>query len=237
MNVLLLGYGKMGKAIESILINRGHTTISVDNLAERDKVDTNSISVAIEFSTPDTAFDNIKYALQHNIPVLCGTTGWLDKLEQVKLICEKANGTFFYASNYSLGVNIFFQLNKKFAQVMNKFDQYDVQMNEVHHIHKLDSPSGTAISLAELIIEQYDQKVGWKEGTDNKSLINIKSERIGETPGTHHVQYKSDIDSIELIHTAHSRKGFAKGAAMVAEWLYNKKGILNMDDFLGDLMN
>ena len=227
----------MGKAIESILIERGHTTIPVDSPEERKSLNNTDFDAAIEFSMPESAYENIRFALDHNIPVLSGTTGWLNRKQEIENHTKKSGGSFFYASNYSLGVNIFFQLNKKMAEVMNKFPEYDVSMKEVHHTKKLDSPSGTAITLADLIIQKMDRKSGWKENTDQTEFINIKAERIGEVPGTHHVMYSSEIDSIELTHTAHSRAGFAMGAVLVAEWIADKKGVLSMDDFLGDLMN
>lgn len=233
MNILLVGYGKMGRIIERIAQERGHTIagrIDVDNRHELDKA---SADVAIEFSHPDAAFENIKRCMERGIPVVCGTTGWLARRDEIEKICAYYEGSFFYASNYSLGVNIFFKLNEHLARIMNKFPEYDICMDEIHHSEKKDAPSGTAISLAEGIMRNVDRKKTWaEEDNGNPSELVIKSFRIAQVPGTHVVKYASSIDDIELKHTAHSREGFAKGAVMVAEWLPDKKGVYGMDDFL-----
>lgn len=235
MNILLLGYGKMGVIIEQLALDRGHTIaakISSKNRSQLDTLESAKVDVAIEFSQPEAAFDNISYCLENNIPVLSGTTGWLDKKEAVEHKCSQHNGTFFYASNFSIGVNLFFKLNEHLAQMMNKFDEYDVQIDETHHIHKKDAPSGTAITLAEGVINHIERINEWKLDEQHANSLTIKAYRQDEVPGTHSVQYSSSIDDIEIKHTAHSRAGFAKGAVMVAEWLVDKKGVLSMDDFL-----
>lgn len=233
MNILLIGYGKMGKVIESIALRRGHTIagrIDIDNQDELNRV---NADVAIEFSHPDAAFSNVKRCLERNIPVVCGTTGWLSRKSEIEKICDVYEGAFFYASNYSLGVNIFFKVNEYLAKMMNSFDQYDVRMDEVHHTEKKDAPSGTAISLAEGILRQVSRKKKWvNQDNGNDAELVIKSFRIAEVPGTHVVKYESAVDDIEIKHTAHSREGFALGAVMVAEWLPGKKGALSMDDYL-----
>lgn len=233
MNIILLGYGKMGKIIERIAQERGHTIsarIDVDNQHEFETI---KGDVAIEFSHPDAAFENIKKVLLKNIPVVCGTTGWLDKRAEIETLCKKQNGAFFYASNYSLGVNIFFKLNEYLAKILNKFSEYDVVMEEIHHTEKKDAPSGTAITLAEGVLKYIDRKKGWVNNPSEKAEeLSIASLRIGQVPGTHTIKYTSAVDDIEIKHTAHSREGFAKGAVMVAEWIKDKKGVLSMDDYL-----
>lgn len=231
MNILLIGYGKMGKIIEHIALERGHQIagkIDVDNQSELDTV---IADVAIEFSHPDAAFDNIKKCLERNIPVVCGTTGWLAQKQEIHHLCAEKSGSFFYASNYSLGVNIFFKLNEYLARMMNTVDSYDIRMEEIHHTEKKDSPSGTAITLAEGILKHVDRKTKWSDEESDESVA-ITSLRQDDVPGTHSITYTSAIDDIELKHTAHSREGFAKGAVMVAEWLPGKKGVLGMDDYL-----
>lgn len=233
MRILLIGYGKMGKVIEGIALKRRHTIagrIDIDNQHELDKA---NADVAIEFSHPDAAFHNIERCLERGIPVVCGTTGWLSRRRDVENLCKIYDGTFFYASNYSLGVNIFFKVNEYLAKIMNGFNDYDVRMDEVHHTEKKDAPSGTAISLAEGIINHIDRKKKWVgENSENDQDLLIKSFRIAQIPGTHVVKYESPVDDIEIKHTAHSREGFALGAVMVAEWLPGKKGVLSMDDYL-----
>lgn len=233
MNILLVGYGKMGKTIERIALERGHTIagrIDIDNQHELENV---TADVAIEFSRPEAAFENIKRCLEKRIPVVCGTTGWLDKKTEVEKLCLSVNSAFFYASNYSLGVNIFFKLNEFLARIMNNFDEYEVSMDEIHHTEKKDAPSGTAITLAEGILKHMNRKKTWINDDPNTSQeLSIKSFRIGDVPGTHVVKYSSPIDDLDIKHTAHSREGFAKGAVLVAEWIKGKKGVLNMDDFL-----
>lgn len=233
MKILLVGYGKMGKTIERIAVDRGHEIagrIDVDNQHEFDKA---VADVAIEFSHPDAAFENIKKCLTKKIPMVCGTTGWLNKKAEVERMTKETNGTFFYASNYSLGVNLFFKLNEHLAKLMKNFDAYDVALEEIHHTEKKDAPSGTAITLAEGVLKNIDRKKSWVNSDSKKSEdLFIKSFRIGTVPGTHTVKYTSLMDDIEIKHTAHTREAFALGAVMVAEWVKDKKGILNMDDFL-----
>jgi len=232
MKILIVGYGKMGKIIERVALDRGHTIagrIDVDNVDDLDVVE---CDVAIEFSHPDAAVSNISRCLKRGIPVVCGTTGWLSRKAEIYHLCEAFKGTFFYASNYSLGVNIFFKLNEYLAKMMEQFPAYDISIDEVHHTEKKDAPSGTAISLAEGILKNVTRKEGWSTDSDSAATIPIKSFRIDQVPGTHVIKYASSVDDIELRHTAHSREGFAKGAVMVAEWIPGKKGILGMDDFL-----
>ncbi len=236
MKIALLGYGKMGHTIEKIAIERGHTishAINIDNQQELALVSSETTDVAIEFSEPGSAFGNISHCLKNNVPLVCGTTGWLDKLPEVKRLCEQQQGAFFYASNFSIGVNIFFRLNEILAGMMNDFPEYDVEMEEIHHIHKKDAPSGTAITLAEGIIQHLQNKKSWElDKKSAKEALPIFSKREGEVPGTHTVTFRSGVDDIEIKHTAHSRHGFALGAVKVAEWLPGKKGVLNMNDFL-----
>lgn len=230
MKFALLGYGRMGKAIEEIALERGHEIICIidKNLNEGNLY---QADVAINFSIPDAAVDNISRALNKSVPVICGTTGWLDAYQQVTQIALKKNTAFLYASNFSVGVNLFFKLNKVLAQIMESHKEYSASMEETHHIHKLDAPSGTAITLAEGIIEN-SNLIDWKLGGDGKDSLRIQSYREGEIPGTHSVKYKSPIDNITIEHKAHNRKGFAFGAVIAAEWIVGKKGIFKMDDVL-----
>jgi len=238
MKILLLGYGKMGKTIEKLAMARNHEIYKVDTVEERnDLSNISEIEVAIEFSQPDAAVDNIKFCLDHNIPVLSGTTGWLEQKKDIDQYCLNKKGTFFYASNYSVGVNIFFRLNSWFAKVMNGFEGYEVSLTEIHHVEKKDAPSGTAITIAETIGESLMRKDGWGLDTPDEKKINIHSIRENDAPGTHVVKYSSSIDTIELSHTAHSREGFAMGALLVAEWLPEKNGILNMGNFLTTILS
>jgi 4-hydroxy-tetrahydrodipicolinate reductase len=233
MKIILLGYGKMGKTIERVAINRGHeisARIDIDNQSDFDDAEGD---VAIEFSHPDAAFDNITRCLTRNLPIVCGTTGWLKRKSEIENLCNKVNGTFFYASNYSLGVNLFFKINEYLAKMMNGFPEYEILMDEIHHMEKKDAPSGTAISLAEGILKNVTRKKSWvSKKTTKADEIYIGSFRIDQVPGTHIVKYESPVDDIEIKHTAHSRDGFALGAVLVAEWAQNKQGILSMDDFL-----
>jgi len=231
MKIALLGYGRMGKAIEQIAIERGHAIVAkVDknenqgNLSEAD--------VAINFSVPDAAVANIKAAMEKQIPVVCGTTGWLEHLKEVEDYCTQNKSAFIYASNFSVGVNLFFKLNKILAKLMHPHKSYTPQMKEIHHIHKLDAPSGTAITLAEGVFDQ-SEYTGWSiDETKGGTTLPITVERTGEVPGTHSIEYKSDVDSISIQHEAHSRQGFALGAVITAEWIQNKKGIFTMNDVL-----
>ena len=230
MKFALLGYGKMGKAIEQIALERGHEIVcKIDiNLAEG-KIQ--GADAAINFSIPNAAVDNITSALHQAVPVVCGTTGWLDAFPQVTQTAMENNTAFLYASNFSVGVNLFFKLNKILAQIMHPQKEYSVSMQETHHIHKLDAPSGTAISLAEGIIENSDLKQ-WKMNEGTKDSITIQSYRKGEIPGTHNVKYESLIDEITIEHKAYNRIGFAQGAVIAAEWIVGKKGIFKMEDVL-----
>jgi 4-hydroxy-tetrahydrodipicolinate reductase len=233
MKIVLVGYGKMGKTIEKIALQRGHQItgkIDVDNAGELDTVQADA---AIEFSHPDAAFNNVKKCIERGIPVVCGTTGWLNRKPEIEQLVKFKNGAFFYASNYSLGVNVFFKLNEHLATLLKNFDSYNVSMDEIHHTEKKDSPSGTAITLAEGIMKIIDRKKRWVNNeTTAAEELEIKSFRIGQVPGTHTVKYASAMDEIEIKHTAHTREGFALGAVLVAEWIKDKKGSLNMDDFL-----
>lgn len=235
MNILLLGYGKMGQAIEKILLERGHNisgkiTAETTNALTKDVWD--ETDVVIEFSSPEAAFSNIQLCLENNKPVVSGTTGWLHKKDEVIRLTQQYDGTFFYASNFSIGVNIFFRINRYLAQIMEHNPDYDVSMKEIHHTEKKDSPSGTAITLAEGIINELSRKSSWSEDAKSSDKVFIASERTGDVPGTHAVIYDSEIDTIEIKHEAKSRKGFALGAVLVSEWIKDKKGVLSMDDFL-----
>ncbi len=227
----------MGKAIDAIATDRGHTIVGrlgASNHRELLKFNGSNTDVAIEFSQPESAFENIQYCLKNGITIISGTTGWLDKKANVEALCAEKNGAFFYASNYSIGVNLFFKLNEQLAKLM-KGQNYVTSIEEIHHTQKKDAPSGTAISLAEGIIKNNDQLHGWSLNGKEPNTIPIKAERTDNVPGTHNVKYSSAIDDIEIKHTAHSRQGFALGAVMVAEWTKNKKGVLSMTKFLEDL--
>ena len=236
MKILLLGYGKMGKTIEKIAIERGHNIAFIIDKEDQElfeQISDQNVDVAIEFSQPDAATANLLKCFSKKIPVVSGTTGWLGQLETVKNACRNDDGTFFYASNFSLGVNIFFKINRFLARVMNQFPDYKVSMEEIHHTEKKDAPSGTAITLAEGIMEQNNKIQKWvDQTTTHKNEVGIVSKRIDKVPGTHTVQYTSPVDDIEIKHTAHSRHGFALGAVLVAEWVVDKKGILCMDEYL-----
>lgn len=233
MNIALVGYGKMGRIIEAVATERGHNIVARIDESNSDQLPGLKADVAIEFSHYAAAFDNIRMCLENGIPVVCGTTGWLERKNEIDTLAKKLNGAFFYASNYSLGVNIFFKLNEHLASMMKGLREYDVSLEEIHHTEKKDSPSGTAITLAEGILKHHDGKKKWVNlETSSKEELGIKSLRIDQVPGTHSVKFSSAIDDIEIKHTAHSRKGFALGAVMVAEWIKTRKGVLNMDDFL-----
>ena len=229
MKIALLGYGRMGKTIEKLAVERGHSVVK--KIDQGDTYDFADADVAIDFSVPDAAVDNISMALKSGVPVVSGTTGWLDRYPEMVALCKENNGAFIYASNFSVGVNIFFELNKKLAQMMKALDSYNVSMTEVHHIHKLDAPSGTAITLAEGIIEE-SSKTDWILDNEESDKITIKAVREAEVPGTHTITYQSDVDEIMIEHKAHSRNGFALGAIIAAEWLKNKKGVHTMKDVL-----
>ncbi len=238
MKILILGYGKMGKIIGEIAESRGHyiaAKINEDNRSELEKLQKDDIDVAIEFSQPDAAVENISWALGKGIPVVSGTTGWLAHKPKLDTLALENGTAFFYASNYSIGVNAFFKLNKFLAGLMKSQTDYKVQMEEIHHTEKKDAPSGTAITLAEGILSENTQYKNWKlseDMTENEQVIPITAKRIDPAPGTHIIRYSSEIDTIEITHTAHSRKGFGLGAVLVAEWIPSKKGVLSMDDFL-----
>lgn len=233
MKILLVGYGKMGKTIERIASSRGHEIAGRIDIGNPEELDSATADVAIEFSHPDAAYGNIKKCLQRQIPVVCGTTGWLRHKPEIEEITRSSGGSFFYASNYSLGVNIFFHLNERLAAIMKNFEQYEIRMEETHHTEKKDAPSGTAITLAEGILKNIPRKKSWVNNTPpSEKEIGIQSYRVDEVPGTHVVTYTSAIDDIQISHTAHSREGFALGAVMVAEWIRDKKGVLTMEDFL-----
>jgi 4-hydroxy-tetrahydrodipicolinate reductase len=237
MKIAILGYGKMGHIIEEIALKRKHEIvlrINDENLNDLTKENIIKADVAIEFTNPQSAVSNILFCLNCKVPVVCGTTGWLPQLKGIEGKCKELNGTFLYASNFSIGVNIFFELNKKLATLIKAHPDYDVSIEEIHHIHKKDAPSGTAITLAEEIIESSDKKMKWvNSNKKNKNEISIISKRIDEIPGTHSVKYVSTVDDIEIIHTAHNRNGFAEGAVLAAEFLGGKKGIFSMKDVLG----
>ncbi|MFM6947935.1 MAG: 4-hydroxy-tetrahydrodipicolinate reductase [Aquirufa sp.] len=236
MRIVLIGYGKMGKEIEKISLQRGHeivAKIDIDNNHDLDLLTKDSVDVAIEFSNPASAYQNIIKCIEKQIPVVCGTTGWLEKKSEVESLTQKHQSTFFYASNYSIGVNLFFKLNKFLAKLMQGHSQYDIYTNEIHHLEKKDSPSGTAITLAEGIIEAYPNKNSWVNNEIPQSdEIAIWSQRESTIPGTHTIKYISKVDQIEITHEAFSREGFALGAVIAAEWVKDKKGILGMDDLL-----
>jgi 4-hydroxy-tetrahydrodipicolinate reductase len=231
MKIALVGYGKMGHIIDDIATKRGHEVVA--RLNETPTFENlNNPDVIIEFSNPEVAFTNIKVCLEHQIPVICGTTGWLDQKPEIQEIALQNKSAFLYGSNFSLGVNLFFALNEKLADLMKDFSEYQVQLEEIHHTHKKDAPSGTAISLAEGIIKNDERFDAWKlEETQNKNL-GIFALREDEVPGTHSVFYKSEVDEIEIKHTAYNRNGFALGAVVAAEWIIGKTGNFTMHDVL-----
>lgn len=231
MKIALLGYGRMGKAIEEIALERGHEIVIRKDVDPID-VDLSLADAAIDFSHPSAAFNNIKDCIDSKVAVVSGTTGWLDRFDEIKSYCEAKEGAFIYASNFSIGVNLFFNLNAHLAKMMKQIKGYDVAMEEIHHVHKLDAPSGTAISLANDILENSEKKQ-WNIETAESDDLFIKVKREGEVPGTHSVSYTSAIDAIEIKHTAFNRTGFALGAVVAAEWLHGKKGVFNMKDVLG----
>ena len=229
MRIAILGYGKMGKKIEEMALEMGHEIACIVYTYD-DLVKMKSIDVAIEFTHPESAFSNIKYCIDHNIPVVCGTTGWLNQFELLKRHCLLTNGSLFYASNFSIGMNIAFKMNQLMAQMIP--EDYTVAVEEIHHTEKRDSPSGTAITLANTIIEQRQLK-GWiNENSNDPETLPIISKRIDKVPGTHFVRYESKIDKIEISHTAKSRDGFVLGAIKAAEWLVDRKGVFGMSDMI-----
>jgi len=230
MKIALLGYGRMGKEIEQIALQRGHEIVIKDSGSET--YDITTADVAIDFSIPSAAFNNITNCLNNNTPVVSGTTGWLDKYDDAVELCKQKNGAFIYASNFSLGVNIFFELNKQLAKMMNALKDYSVSIEEIHHTKKLDAPSGTAITLAEGILDNSDKKTWELDGTASEEIVPITAVRTPDVPGTHTITYNSEIDTIDIKHTAHNRKGFALGSVIAAEWLVDKKGVYSMQDVL-----
>jgi 4-hydroxy-tetrahydrodipicolinate reductase len=236
MNIALIGYGKMGKAIEEIALQRGHSIVlKIDehNTGDFNKENISKADVAIEFTSPHTAFENVKKAIALGTPIVCGSTGWTERLNEIEKYCTEKNGTFIYASNFSIGVNIFFELNKRLASLMASHKEYKVMLEEIHHTQKKDAPSGTAITLAEQIMEQLPSKKKWVNNvSENPDELSILSKRIDPAAGTHSIRYLSSIDDIEIIHTAHNRQGFAAGAVLAAEFIKDKKGIFAMKDVL-----
>jgi 4-hydroxy-tetrahydrodipicolinate reductase len=237
MRIALIGYGKMGKAIEEIALKRGHEIVAAIDLHNMDQFTAENLSkaeAAIEFTSPHSAYDNVKKCIEFGIPVVCGSTGWTEKLDEVKQLSFANEGAFIYSSNFSVGVNIFFEVNKRLAALMAPHPDYEVILEETHHTQKRDAPSGTAISLAEQVLETVSRKKQWvNELSDNPDDLEIISQRIDPAPGTHSVKYSSAIDTIEIIHTAHNRTGFATGAVLAAEFIKDKKGFYTMKDVLG----
>lgn len=231
MKIALVGYGKMGKIIDEIATQRNHEIVAKLNESPNSE-NLNNADVVIEFSNPEVAFNNIKTCLENKIPVICGTTGWLDQKPEIEKIAAENNTSFLYGSNFSLGVNLFFALNEKLADLMKNFPDYNIQLEEIHHIHKKDAPSGTAISLAEGIIKNDNRFEGWKLDETRDKELGIFAIREDEVPGTHSVFYKSPVDEIEIKHTAYSRNGFALGAVIAAEWIQGKTGNFSMKDVL-----
>jgi len=234
LNIALIGYGKMGKEIHSIIKERQHNVpiiVDFENINEIENLNNYNIDVAIEFSKPESAIENIKKCFEQNIPIVCGTTGWHSELETIKQICETKKQSILASSNFSIGVNLFFEINKILSDYMNNYEEYTVEITEIHHTQKLDSPSGTAIVLAQKIMEKLKRKNNWvTEKSAKADEIKIIAERVPDVPGTHIVNFSSDIDSIELKHTAKNRKGFAMGAVLAAEFIFDKKGWFDMKD-------
>ncbi len=237
MKIALVGYGKMGQAIEEIALQNGHEIvlkITIDNTEDLTAKNLKEADVAIEFTGPESAADNLKKCFDAGIPVVCGSTGWLEKWDEIKELCLSKIGALVYSSNYSIGVNLFFELNKYLSKLMKEYAMYDVQMEETHHTQKKDAPSGTAITLAEQVLKNIQRKKNWvNHSSNNAEELEIISERTDPAPGTHKVKYTSSIDDIEIIHTAHNRMGFAGGAIKAAEFIKDKKGIYSMKDVLG----
>ncbi len=241
MKVAIFGYGKMGKEIEAILVSRGHQiSAKINSSTDLNQTDFSNTDVAIEFSTPTSARANIEFCLQHNIPVVVGTTGWYEDLKQLEHICHNNNGALLYGSNFSIGVNLFFKVNAYLAELMNHFNDYHCNVKEIHHTEKLDAPSGTGITIAEQIISKLDQYKSWMNvepsEINDKDTLSLASERLPNVPVTHVVTYENEIDKIDFSHTAHNRKGFALGSVLAAEWLKNKKGIYEMKDVFEDII-
>jgi 4-hydroxy-tetrahydrodipicolinate reductase len=239
MKIALLGYGKMGRVIEQIALDRGHEiTARIDllNKDERSNITTETADAVIEFSSPHSAYDNLKYCMKNGLKTISGTTGWLEHRSEIEALCNENNAAFFYASNFSIGVNLFFKLNKQLAKLMNNQSGYELVTYEIHHTEKKDSPSGTAITLAEGVIEENTVKAKWvnNELPENNDEIPIWSSREGKVPGIHTIKYISEVDTIEMTHTAHSRQGFALGAVIAAEWIADKTGVRTMEEMLSE---
>ena len=237
MKISLIGYGKMGKEIERVALSRGHEVslkIDVDNISDLEKLSPSNTDVVIEFTSPHTAFENVVRCFNNGVSVVCGSTGWNDKLPEAKELCEKKGVSFIWTSNFSIGVNIFFKLNQYLAKLMNNPDGYEPSLTEIHHIHKKDAPSGTAITLAEGIIKNFEKKKKWKLAPEkNGDILTIEAIREDEIPGTHIIKYESEADYIEIKHCAKGRQGLAMGAVLAAEFIRVKKGNFTMDDLLG----
>ncbi len=233
MKIALVGYGKMGRIIDTVATERGHEIVARLN-ATPSRESLADAEVVIEFSKPDAAFENSKQCLELGLPVICGTTGWLEKKTEIENIARQNNAAFLYGSNFSLGVNLFFELSAQLAKLMNSFPDYQVQLEEIHHTEKKDAPSGTAITIAERIIEQDERFNGWKLDRTLDNALGIFAIRQDEVPGTHSVRYRSEVDEIEIKHTAFSRNGFATGAVIAAEWIRGRKGIFSVKDVLFD---
>ncbi len=236
MNIALIGYGKMGRMIKEVAVAAGHSislVIDQDNQHDLTEDNCRKADVAIEFTTPHTAFQNIRKCIDLRLPVVSGSTGWNSHLPEAAAYCRAHGGAFLHSSNFSIGVNIFFELNKKLARLMSRQPSYSVALREIHHTQKKDAPSGTAVTLAEQVLQELKDKTSWVSGpAASPETLSIISERIDPAPGTHHVVYNSDIDSIEIIHTAHNRKGFAQGAVLAASFIAGKKGVFTMEDVL-----
>lgn len=237
MRIALIGYGKMGRLIEEIAIQQGHEIvlrISSANRNEFTEANLSKADVAIEFTNPESAYENVKNCIEWGTPVVSGSTGWNDGIEEMRSLCKLKNGSFLHASNFSIGVNIFFAINEKLAELMAAQDNYGISLKEIHHTAKKDAPSGTAVTLAEQILSKIPWKKNWvNHPSENSGELSIISERTDPAPGTHHVKYDSEIDSIEIIHTAHNRKGFASGAVKAAEFIAGRKGVFGMSEVLG----
>lgn len=237
MKIALIGYGKMGKAIESVALKRGHEVVARiqrNNLADWNSDAFKSADVAIEFTGPESAPQHLRQCFDLDMPVVCGSTGWLKHWSEIESVCQAKQGSLIYASNFSVGVNLFFAVNQYLATLMAAQPQYDVSIEEIHHTEKKDAPSGTAISLAEQILQAHPNKSSWENSTtDDPGVLSIESKRLEGVPGTHRIEYRSEIDTIELTHTAHNRIGFATGSVLAAEFLQHKKGIYTMQDVLG----
>jgi 4-hydroxy-tetrahydrodipicolinate reductase len=237
MRRAIIGYGKMGHMIEEVAVQRGHEIvlkINIENTEDFTKENCSKADVAIEFTGPSTAYENVKKCIDFGLPVVSGSTGWNNKLEIVKNYTKEKKGSFLHTSNFSIGVNIFFEVNKLLARLMSPHAEYDVTLKEIHHTAKLDAPSGTAVTLAEQVLANLPRKINWvKDRSEKPGELAIISERIDPAPGTHFVKYTSEIDDIEIIHTAHNRKGFAQGAVLAAEYISDKNGIFSMQEVLG----